>query len=68
MLNARSSSASQPRRGQRRRSADTGQTHAGMGDQPAERTCPNGRPDCPGPNAPTGMLPCLSCLAEGGED
>lgn len=38
---------------------------AGVADQ--QRPCPNGDPDCPGPNPVSGMLPCSGCFLGGGE-
>lgn len=35
---------------------------AGVGGQSDE--CKHGTTDCPGPNAETGVLPCLRCLLE----
>jgi len=65
MFRARSSRSASPqprRRGQSGSDADSVRTHAGMGDQPATQTCKNDSEGCPGPDAPTGILPCLDCM------
>lgn len=36
---------------------------AGVAEQ--DPTCPNGTRGCPGPDAPTGVLPCAECFADG---
>lgn len=65
---SRSSSRRPRRRGQSANDADSVRTHAGMGDQPATQTCEHGAEGCPGPDAPTGILPCLDCMFRGGDD
>lgn len=46
--------------------ADVARSDAGVGDQ--GRPCKHDTPGCPGPNSGSARLPCLPCLAAGGEE